>query len=79
MIATMASGVAGLPSAAGTATAQVPESPPVQASRRFEAPEAQQAVTVSERHFYAIGNRVIAKYDKQGRAAPGQATALIVT
>ncbi len=66
MVATIASGVAGLPNAAGTVTAQVPESPPVEASRRFEAPEARQAVAVSERHFYAIGNRVIAKYDKQG-------------
>jgi hypothetical protein len=35
------------------------------AARTFDVPEARQAVAVGERHFYAIGNRVIAKYDKQ--------------
>jgi hypothetical protein len=35
------------------------------AARTFEVPEARQAVAVGERHFYAVGNRVIAKYDKQ--------------
>lgn len=32
--------------------------------RRFPAPEANQAVAVDAAHFYAIGNRVVAKYDK---------------
>ncbi|NNJ25375.1 cycloisomerase [Alienimonas chondri] len=31
----------------------------------FKAPEAHQAVAVDADHFYAIGNRVIAKYDKR--------------
>lgn len=33
--------------------------------RRFDAPEATQAVAVDRKHFYAIGNRIIAKYQKQ--------------
>ena len=33
--------------------------------RRWPAPEANQAVAVDARHFYAIGNHVIAKYDKK--------------
>lgn len=33
--------------------------------RRFAAPEARQAVAVDAEHFYAIGNRAIAKYDKK--------------
>jgi len=32
--------------------------------RRFRAPEASQAVAVDRRFFYAIGNTVVAKYDK---------------
>jgi hypothetical protein len=32
--------------------------------RRHAAPEATQAVAVDTKHFYAIGNRVIGKYDK---------------
>ena len=47
----------------GPSAAAEPE--PVPASRRFEAPEARQGVAVGERHFYVIGNRVIAKYDRQ--------------
>ena len=31
----------------------------------FRAPEAHQAVAVDAGHFYAIGNRVVAKYDKR--------------
>ena len=31
----------------------------------FPAPEAHQAVAVDADHFYAIGNRVVAKYDKR--------------
>ncbi len=33
--------------------------------RRFAAPEANQAVAVDASHFYAIGNHVVAKYDKK--------------
>jgi hypothetical protein len=33
--------------------------------RRWSAPEANQAVAVDEKHFYAIGNHSIAKYDKK--------------
>lgn len=46
--------------------------------RRFRAPEASQAVAVDARFFYAIGNTVVAKYDKNSgslvatwRAEPG--------
>jgi hypothetical protein len=46
--------------------------------RRFAAPEASQAVAVDARFFYAIGNTVVAKYDKHTgsivatwRAEPG--------
>ena len=31
----------------------------------FRAPEAHQAVAVDADHFYAVGNRVVAKYDKR--------------
>lgn len=45
------------------------------ALRRFDAPEATQAVAADATHFYAIGNRVVAKYDKQSgeRVAAWQA------
>ena len=33
--------------------------------RRFSAEEARQGVAVDDRHFYAISNRQIGKYDKQ--------------
>ncbi len=33
--------------------------------RRYEAPEAGQGVAVDSEHFYAIGNRVVAKYSKE--------------
>jgi hypothetical protein len=33
--------------------------------RRYDAPEATQAVAVDEHHFYAITNAAIAKYDRQ--------------
>jgi outer membrane protein assembly factor BamB len=47
--------------------------PPVEL-RRFDAPEATQAVAVDDANFYAIGNRVIAKYDKRtGRLVSGWA------
>jgi hypothetical protein len=36
----------------------------VAAIRRFEAQEASQAVAIDAKHFYAIGNRSIGKYDK---------------
>ena len=40
--------------------------------RRFAAAEAHQAVAVDESHFYAIGNHVVAKYDKKtGRRVAG--------
>ncbi len=32
--------------------------------RRFDAPEATQAVAVDNAHFYAIGDNVVAKYAK---------------
>ncbi len=32
--------------------------------KRYAAPEANQAVAVDDRHFYAIGNHILAKYDK---------------
>lgn len=44
--------------------------PPPVSSRRFEevrrypAPEARQGVAADAEHFYAVGNRVIAKYDR---------------
>jgi hypothetical protein len=37
---------------------------PARTVRRFRAPEASQAVAVDKRFFYAIGNTVVAKYDK---------------
>jgi hypothetical protein len=41
-----------------------------QTIQRFRAPEASQAVAVDDRFFYAIGNTVVAKYDKRtGRPA----------
>jgi hypothetical protein len=46
---------------AATATAE----PKGRELRRFDAPEATQAVAVDGEHFYAIGNRVIGKYDKR--------------
>jgi hypothetical protein len=39
-------------------------SPVVRELRRFDAREATQGVAVDDQYFYAIGNRVIAKYDK---------------
>jgi hypothetical protein len=33
--------------------------------RRFKVPEANQAVAVDARHFYAIGNHIIGQYDKK--------------
>ena len=46
--------------------------------RRFRAPEAHQGVAVDGTHFFAIGNRIIAKYDRrtgrkvaEWRAGPG--------
>lgn len=33
--------------------------------RRFTAPEANQAVAVDARHFYAIGNHIVGQYDKK--------------
>jgi hypothetical protein len=36
----------------------------VEEVRRFGAPEANQAVAVDAQHFYAIGNHVVAKYEK---------------
>jgi hypothetical protein len=40
--------------------------------RRFDAPEANQAVAVDSTHFYAIGNSAIGKYDKAtGRRIAG--------
>ena len=33
--------------------------------RRYDAPEAGQAVAIDERHFYAIVNSMIAKYDRE--------------
>lgn len=38
---------------------------PARTLRRFRAPEASQAVAVDGRAFYAIGNTVVAKYDKR--------------
>jgi hypothetical protein len=48
----------------------------IETTRRFDAPEAIQAVAVDATHFYAIANTVIGKYDKEsGRPAKGwQAT-----
>lgn len=40
--------------------------------RRFKAQEANQAVAVDSRHFYAIGNHVVGQYDKKtGRRVAG--------
>ena len=45
--------------------------------RRFSAPEARQAVAVDDRHFYAITNRRIGKYEKDtgARVAEWEASA----
>ncbi|QEG24043.1 hypothetical protein [Mariniblastus fucicola] len=37
----------------------------IAATRRFDAPEAGQAVAVDDQHFYAIANSIIAKYDRE--------------
>ena len=39
-----------------------------EARARFDAPAARQAVAVTDDHFYAIGNRRIAKYGRAGGA-----------
>ena len=38
---------------------------PPQALRRFDAPEARQAVATDRDHFYVVGNSRIGKYDRQ--------------
>ena len=43
----------------------LPVGPAFEEIATFPAPEAHQAVAVDATHFYAIGNRVIAKYDKR--------------
>jgi hypothetical protein len=50
--------------AAPTAAAQ-DQSRRFEEVRRFSAEEARQGVAVDDRHFYAISNRQIGKYDKQ--------------
>jgi outer membrane protein assembly factor BamB len=52
---------------AGASSAPAAEHAPISGHdlRRFDAPEAIQGVAVDDSHFYAIDNRVIAKYDKQ--------------
>ena len=45
--------------------APLPAGAPFVELATFPAPEAHQAVAVDADHFYAIGNRVIAKYDKR--------------
>ena len=50
--------------AASAASAQAP-SRRVEEVRRFSAEEARQGIAVDDRHFYAISNREIGKYDKQ--------------
>ena len=54
----------------GTVLAQAPSpaAPTLAASqelRRYSAPEATQGVAVDARHFYAVANSRIAKYDKK--------------
>lgn len=49
---------------AGIPTATVQAAPTLELVREFPVPEANQAVGVDDRHFYAIDNRTIAKYDK---------------
>ena len=43
----------------------LPVGPAFEEVATFQAPEAHQAVAVDATHFYAIGNRVIGKYDKR--------------
>ena len=45
----------------------------------FSVPEANQAVGVDERHFYAIDNQSIAKYDKATRKLVKQWDCLLYT
>jgi hypothetical protein len=68
LVAGVASGAAVMVRAAGNERAEEPanpDSPRVEASRRFEAPEARQAVAVDERSYYVIGNQVIGRYDRE--------------
>lgn len=51
--------------AAGLAPAPAAAAPALELLREFDVPEANQAVGVDDKHFYAIDNRTIAKYDKE--------------
>lgn len=57
---------AGLALVASAAAAQTPAVPVLKAEvlKRWKAPEATQGVAVDARHFYAVANSRIAKYDK---------------
>lgn len=65
LVVSVTSGAAVVARAVGNETAEEHESPPVEASHRFDAPEARQAVAVDERFAYVIGNQVIGKYDRE--------------
>ncbi|NWG12225.1 MAG: hypothetical protein HXY20_01685 [Acidobacteria bacterium] len=56
-----AAGAAQEPSSAGNAAARIK----IRELRRFPAAEATQGVAVDGRHFYAVGNHSIGKYDKK--------------
>ncbi|MET0517456.1 MAG: hypothetical protein ABW005_01355 [Burkholderiaceae bacterium] len=47
------------------ATASALAGPAFETLREFAAPEANQAVAVDDRYFYAVDNQAIAKYDKR--------------
>lgn len=50
---------------ASAAFAKDPISVPTEKVVSFNVPEARQAIAVDDKHFYAIDNRIIAKYDKR--------------
>ncbi|MCB4768372.1 cycloisomerase [Ancylobacter sp. Lp-2] len=63
-LAAAAGAVLALALAAPAALAQE-QRPAAETIKRFQVPEARQAVAVTERSFYAIDNRTIAKFDKE--------------
>lgn len=50
---------------ASAALAKDPTPVPTEKVASFSVPEARQAIAVDDKHFYAIDNRIIAKYDKK--------------
>ena len=59
---------------ASAAFAKDPASVPTEKVVSFNVPEARQAIAVDDKHFYAIDNRIIAKYDKKTGQRVGEWT-----